>query len=137
MFDLRLPGCYICLPLVVIELAICDIAMPKRTPPPPLTVRRILKKLGENVAIARKKRRLSQELIAERVLTTRQTISRIERGDPRVAFGTWATTLFVLGLHDQLEELADPSRDELGMALENQHLPQRVRTARGKVPGAN
>lgn len=106
--------------------------MPKAPPPPPLAVRRILKTLGENVAIARRKRKLSQELVAERALTTRQTIARIERGDPSVAFGTWATVLFVLGLHEQLAELADPKRDELGLALESQRLPQRIYTPRSR-----
>lgn len=66
-------------------------------------------------------------MIAERAGTTRQTISRIERGDPRVAMGTWAAVLLDLKLLDRLTELGAPGNDLHARFLEGRQLPQRVR----------
>lgn len=102
--------------------------MPKQSPQIPVAVHRTLVKLGADISAARRRRRLPLEVLAERALTTRQTISRLERGDPRVAMGTWATVLFALGLADRLGDLAAPAHDELGLALDEERLPARVRT---------
>lgn len=104
--------------------------MAKHRPPAPIAVRRALTKLGADISAARRRRRLPLEVVADRVLTTRQTIARIEKGDPRVAVGTWATVLFALGLVDRLADLAAPAHDELGLALEEERLPSRIRLAR-------
>jgi len=64
--------------------------------------------------------------LAERAGTTRQTISRIERGDPHVAMGTWAAVLLDLKLLDRLTELGAPANDFAFRFHEKQHLPQRV-----------
>jgi hypothetical protein len=103
--------------------------MAKKLPPAPVAVRRALVKLGADISAARRRRRLPLEIVADRALTTRQTIARIERGDPRVAMGTWATVLFVLGLADRLGDLAAPAHDELGLSLEEERLPRRIRLA--------
>lgn len=102
--------------------------MPKQTPRIPIAVRRALLKLGADISAARRRRRLPLEVLAQRALTTRQTISRIEKGDARVAMGTWATVLFALGLAERLGDLAAPARDELGLMLDEERLPARVRT---------
>ena len=104
--------------------------MPKSPPPLPLAVRRILVQLGEDLRSARRRRRLPLAIVAARALTTRQTVSRIEKGDPSVAMGTWATILFVLGMEERLAELAAPANDVLGQALETEKLPERVRLVR-------
>ena len=68
-------------------------------------------------------------------MTTRQTVSRLERGDPRVAVGTWASVLFALGMIDRVETLASPAADALGQALDLERQPQRVRLpSRGRRP---
>ena len=72
------------------------------------------------------------EVVASRALTTRQTVARIERGDPRVAMGTWASVLFALRLANRLAELAAPARDTEGLALEAERLPKRVRVPRAE-----
>lgn len=105
--------------------------MPRSTPTIPIAVRRALAKLGADINAARRRRRLPLHVVAERALTTRQTVARIEQGEPRVAMGTWATVLFVLGLSSRLTDLAAPAQDELGLALEEQRLPKRIR-----LPGA-
>lgn len=113
--------------------------MPKTTLHPPAAVRRALVNLGADISAARRRRRLPLEVLAERALTTRQTISRIEQGDARVAMGTWATVLFVLGLAERLGDLAAPAHDQLGLTLDEERLPARVRMAstpflRGEMP---
>ena len=104
--------------------------MPKQPLRTPVAVRRALVKLGADISAARRRRRLPLDVLAERALTTRQTISRIERGDPRVAMGTWATVLFALGLAERLGDIAAPAHDELGLTLDEERLPARVRIVR-------
>ena len=70
--------------------------------------------------------------MAERALVGRNTIARVERGDPRVSMGIYATVLFVLGLAERLSELADASVDRIGLDLEVEHLPKRIRSSRSK-----
>lgn len=101
--------------------------MPKPPPPPPIAVRRALATLGEDIKNARRRRRLPIQILADRALTTRQTVARIERGDPSVAMATWASVLFSLGFIDRLTDLAAPANDEVGLALESETLPRRVR----------
>ena len=69
-------------------------------------------------------------LMAERASISRTTLNKLEKGDPGVSLGKYATVLFVLGLLEHLSELADPRNDALGMQLEEGHLPQRIRRRR-------
>ena len=93
----------------------------------PLPVRRALKKLGADLAAARKRRRITMSLMAERVMTTRQTIARVEKGDPRVAFGIYATVVFVLGMTERLADLLDARVDPYVLDRDEERLPRRVR----------
>src|SRR5579871_6809805 len=104
--------------------------MPKSPPTLPLAARRALAKAGADVSAARRRRRLPLEIVAERSPTTRQTVARLERGDPSVAVGTWATVLFALGLIDRLSQIAAATTDDVGLALETERLPKRVRLRR-------
>lgn len=70
-------------------------------------------------------------LVAERAFIGRNTLTRVERGDPSVSMGIYATVLFVLGMADRIGALADPGADRAGLALEEEQLPRRIR-ARGK-----
>jgi DNA-binding XRE family transcriptional regulator len=97
----------------------------------PLPVRRALRKLGGDIRDARKRRRIQTATMAERALISRTTLYKIERGDPGVALGTYATVLFVLGLMERLADLVAPGSDRVGLDLETQQLPTRIRhTAR-------
>lgn len=98
----------------------------------PFPVRRTLKKLGQDLRDARRKRRITMQLAAERASLSRTTISKIERGDEGVSLGAYARLLFVLGMIERLAELADPAFDKLGLGLEADHLPERVRISRKK-----
>jgi len=61
------------------------------------------------------------------------TLRRVERGDPAVSLGIYATVLFVLGFANRLEALAAVERDAVGLALEEERLPKRVRQRRAAV----
>lgn len=63
----------------------------------PLPVRSALRKLGADLRDARLRRRISTTIMAQRALVARMTLHKVERGDPTVAMGTYATVLFVRG----------------------------------------
>ena len=94
----------------------------------PLPVKRALEKLGADIGDARRRRRIPMALMAERAGIGRMTLVRIGQGDPAVSIGAYARVLFVLGLTTRLNELADASHDATGLALEEEHLPKRIRT---------
>lgn len=104
------------------------------THPLPLPVKRALAKLGEDIRNARLRRRIPTSIMAERAFITRMTLFKIERGDPGVSLGTYATVLFILGLVSRVENLADATADEVGLQLEEERLPKRIRQ-RGKSRG--
>ncbi len=97
----------------------------------PAVVSRSLRKLGQDLSAARRRRRLTMALVADRALVSRNTLTRVERGDPGVSMGIYATVLFVLGLADRIGDLADPGTDQVGLALGEEQLPRRVRLPRG------
>jgi len=65
--------------------------------------------------------------MAARASISRTTLTKIERGDPGVQLGHYATVLFVLGLTDRLGDLLDVRHDKTGLELEEERLPQRIR----------
>jgi transcriptional regulator with XRE-family HTH domain len=89
--------------------------------------RRAIGRLGKDIATARKRRRISQRLMAERMLVSLQTLQRLEAGDPTVGLATLASALFVLGMTQRLAELVAPESDAAGTAEEIARLPARVR----------
>lgn len=97
-------------------------------------VKRALRKLGSDIQDARKRRRIPMELMAERARISRTTLTKVEKGDPSVALGIYASVLYALGLVDSLAKLADPASDELGRTIEERNLPKRIRLSRAK-PG--
>jgi transcriptional regulator with XRE-family HTH domain len=99
-----------------------------RTAQLPLPVRTALRKLGADVRDARLRRRISTTIMAQRAQVARMTLHKVERGDPTVSMGTYATVLFVLGMTDRFAELADVRFDRLGLLLEEERLPQRIRS---------
>jgi DNA-binding XRE family transcriptional regulator len=100
----------------------------RTAPPLPLPVKRALTKIGDDLKAARTRRRLTATMVAERAFITRSTLTKVERGDPGVSLGIYATVLFVLGLSDRLEQLADIRSDDLGLQLDDERRPKRVRS---------
>ena len=77
-----------------------------------------LKKLGENLAIARVRRRESQRVWAKRVGVSVPTLIRLERGEPGVGIGILATALWMLCRVQALPELAEPEKDRGALELD-------------------
>jgi DNA-binding XRE family transcriptional regulator len=102
--------------------------MPTRTGPSvPLPVTRALCKLGQDIRDARRRRRIPTATMAQRASISRTTLAKVEKGDPGVQLGIYATVLFVLGLTSRIGDLADVRHDDAGLELEEEHLPQRIR----------
>jgi transcriptional regulator with XRE-family HTH domain len=101
----------------------------------PLPVTRALRKLGQDIRDARRRRRIPVAILAERASISRMTLNKVEKGDPGVSLGKYAMVLFALGLHGRLADLADVRQDEVGLALEQERLPERVRLPR-RVKGS-
>jgi transcriptional regulator with XRE-family HTH domain len=79
--------------------------------------RRLMERFGENLKLARLRRRLSAEQVAQRAGISRATLHKIEKGDPAVAMGSYFVVLNVLGLEKEIERLA--ADDEFGRRLQD------------------
>jgi hypothetical protein len=101
----------------------------------PIPVTRALRKLGHDIRDARRRRRIPVVIMAERASISRTTLNKIEKGDFGVSLGSYSTVLFVLGMVDRLADLVDPKHDSTGLALEEEHLPQRIRLPLRQKPG--
>ncbi|WP_044182520.1 helix-turn-helix transcriptional regulator [Metakosakonia massiliensis] len=78
---------------------------------------KVLLQLGENIKLACKRRKLTQTMLSERTGLSRMTIRKIEQGDASVAIGHYVSVLGVLGL---VEDLLNVARDdELGRKLQD------------------
>ena len=86
----------------------------------------ILEQMGEQIRLARLRRQLSSELVAERAGISRMTLSNIEKGSPSVAIGSYAAVLHALNGMDT-DLLLVAKDDELGRKLQDLELPARRR----------
>ncbi|MGB6152079.1 MAG: helix-turn-helix transcriptional regulator [Pricia sp.] len=73
--------------------------------------------IGENIKLARKRRKLTTEQVSERAGIHRATLHRIEKGDPTVAIGIYFNVLKVLNLEDDFSKIAQD--DEFGRKLQD------------------
>jgi DNA-binding XRE family transcriptional regulator len=87
-----------------------------------------------DLARARRKRRLTVAMMAERVGVAKGTYARMEKGDPAVSMGAYAMALYVLGFGESFGDLVDMRSDEHGLILDEERLPKRVRIK--KTPSA-
>ena len=78
---------------------------------------KILEQVGENLKLARKRRKLSTLQVAERAGINRTTLYQIEKGNPSVSMGAYFNVMRVLGLQDDFLKLA--ADDELGRKLQD------------------
>ncbi len=88
------------------------------------TMPRVLSKhleiMGEQIKLARKRRHLSMQDIADRATVSRLTISKVENGDPTVSIGIYARVLYALNLEKDITLLA--ADDPLGRQLQDAEL---------------
>ena len=73
-------------------------------------------------------------LLAERARLSRTTLTKVEKGDAGTSMGAYATVLFVLGMTERLADLADSRHDGIGLALEEERLPRRIRLPKPSRP---
>jgi transcriptional regulator with XRE-family HTH domain len=104
--------------------------MGRRTVAPLPVLRRLLIQLGENIRLARLRRKFSAAIVAERAGMARNTLRAIERGDPSVTLGAYANVLLTLGLEKDLGLIAHD--DVLGRKLQDAGLSIKTRAPRRK-----
>jgi hypothetical protein len=98
----------------------------------PIPVKRALRKLGHDIRDARRRRRIPVAILAERASISRTTLNKVEKGDGGGSLANYATVLFALGMVERLADVADPRHDAIGLELEEEHLPVRIRLSGGK-----
>lgn len=85
---------------------------------------------GENLRLARLRRQLGTELVAERAGISRGTLASIESGEPSVAMGNYFQVMRVLGLEKDFSLLAKD--DEMGRKLQDMELTPKKRAPKRK-----
>lgn len=91
---------------------------------PPAAVEDVLNRLGLNIRTARLRRRLSMQELAERIGVSRYVVADIEKGKPTTAIAAYMGALWALGILRDMQEVADPDRDEEGKILERARSPK-------------
>ncbi len=93
----------------------------------------LLEQLGERLREARLRRRFAMRVVAERAGISRQTLYKVEAGDPSVNLGTYVRVLAVLGMDQQLALIA--ADDPVGRRLQDAQLPVKRRAPKPKSRG--
>jgi transcriptional regulator with XRE-family HTH domain len=109
--------------------AIMNVMIERTTPMIP----RLLKmtgELGENIKLARLRRKLTSVQVCERAGIGRTTLWQIEKGEPSVTMGAYAQVLFVLGLEASLLKLGED--DEFGRRLQDAEMEIKKRGPKRK-----
>jgi transcriptional regulator with XRE-family HTH domain len=106
--------------------------MGRKTPAVLPRISRLLRSYGENLKLARLRRKYSAEIVAQRAGITRKTLSGVERGDTTVAIGTYARVMQVLRLEGDLAKLA--ADDPLGRQLQDVALSPKRRAPKRSKP---
>jgi transcriptional regulator with XRE-family HTH domain len=99
--------------------------------PPPIPVVRALRTIGENFAVWRKLRGLTEEQVADRAGVSRGTVRRPESGTRSVSLENMLRIARALGVLDEITGALDPYSTDVGRLRSEERLPQRVRTRRG------
>lgn len=85
---------------------------------------RAIAQLGKDLSIARRRRKLPQRLMAERMLVSVQTLQRLEAGDATVGLAVLASALHVFGMTQRLANLVAPDTDQAGIGEDLARLPR-------------
>ena len=91
---------------------------------------KLLEELGEDIKLARLRRKLSAEQVAGRAGISRSTLWQIEKGHPNVSMGYYAQVLFVLGLEKNISNLVT---DALGRKLQDAEILVKKRAPKRKA----
>ncbi|MFT3760429.1 helix-turn-helix domain-containing protein [Thauera sp.] len=108
--------------------------MPRKPPVVFPQEQRLLSELGERLRLARKRRKLSNAVVAQRAGVSRTTVYKVEAGDPGATLGAYIRVLAVLGLEGDLNLLA--ADDRIGRKLQDLALESPSDASRRKVPSS-
>lgn len=97
----------------------------------PYAVEEVIKKIGNNLRIARLRRKLTIEEVAEKIGTGPRAVRAAEHGRPSTGIAVYAALLWAFNLLAALDEVADPRDDEEGLALVESATNARARRGRG------
>ncbi len=100
-----------------------------------IAVNKALARLGRDINIARRKRRMSLADFASRMRMSQGTVIRLEKGEPGVSLQALAMALLALGEIRRLHDLLDIATDDTGLLFDMESLPKRIRRA-GKLKGS-
>lgn len=98
---------------------------------PPYDVEHCIRRLGENLRLARVRRNLTIEDVAERIGTGPRAVRDAEKGSPSTGLVVYAALLWLYDQLYELEAVADPTKDEVGLSLELARERVRVRKKKG------
>jgi len=93
-------------------------------------VMRAIAKLGADISVARRARRISAQNLADRMGVSRGTIHRLEKGEAGVSINTLGMALASLGMLGRLAGLVDQASDDVGLMISRGKLPGRVSGSR-------
>ena len=114
----------------IISVLIYDLIDMSKTQFYPSRVVAELARIGDGIRVARLRRRMTQAELAAHVGITNQTIIKMEKGAPGTSLGNYLKALWVLGVLDSVEAVADPARDQEGLILEAASASKRARAPR-------
>lgn len=98
---------------------------------PPYAVEQSLKRLGADLRTARLRRNLTVGDVAAKIGTGPRAVLDAEKGKPSTSIATYVALLWVFGLLDQFDTVADPLKDAEGAALARAHDRSRARRSGG------
>ena len=101
--------------------------------PLPLPVERALRKLGHDLSLARRRRRMTQASLAERIGASTMTVRRMEQGNPLIPLQYLARAMQVFGELERIRDSLDTANDAIGLTLMDEQVPRRVRSPRKKA----
>ncbi len=107
------------------------VARSKLLEAPPYSVEQALNRLGDNLRTARIRRNYTIEEVAQKVGTGRRAVMDAEKGKASTGIGVYAALLWVYDLLQPLEDLANPAKDEQGLAFAAAKEKTRARKTRG------
>jgi transcriptional regulator with XRE-family HTH domain len=99
----------------------------KQKRPPSIQIRKGLIRLGDDIKKARLRRRLKMSIVADRAGISRETLSKIQKGDYGVSIGNYASVIAAIGLGTNWMNLASIENDRLGRILDDENVPFRAR----------
>lgn len=99
-------------------------------------VARTIAKLGHDISLARRTRRIAAEDFSRQMGVSRATLHRLENGDPGVSLNTVTMAMFVLGQLGRVADLAEPTKDDVGLMLTRRNIPKRIQREQAR-PATN